>query len=340
MAGSTGGQIENVQDDQGANSFEYGGIYKSTDAGETWKRLNSLNPRPMYFSLLRVDPMDDKYLYVGGVSMYRSTDSGKTFRADAGRGVHADQHALWVDPKDGRHMLVGCDGGFYVTYDRTRNWDQLNTVAIGQFYHVSIAPTKPYRVAGGLQDNGSWMGPAISLNGSGPINEDYGSMWVGATGSSARSIRMTLTWSIPRARTARCRDGIFAPVSGAGFDRWRAGARRRRPGADGEDAAGRVEEAVAAAPLPVGEAEGLAAAGGAGEGTALTGIRPLSFRISIHTSSMRRAIMCSARFHAVTTFRLPRRKSLLPSTGVGLLWRNRRAIPMWCMRVRTMARCG
>ncbi len=171
--GQYGGQIENVQNDQGANSFEYGGIYKSTDAGESWTRINSLNPRPMYFSLLRVDPSDEKYLYVGGVSMYRSTDAGKTFRPDAGRGVHADQHALWIDPKDGRHILVGCDGGFYVTYDRTRNWDHLNTTAIGQFYHVSIAPTKPYRVVGGLQDNGSWMGPAISLNGSGPINEDW-----------------------------------------------------------------------------------------------------------------------------------------------------------------------
>ncbi|HSZ54614.1 MAG TPA: PDZ domain-containing protein [Tepidisphaeraceae bacterium] len=171
--GQYGGQIENVQDDQGPNSFEYGGIYKSTDAGETWKRINSLNPRPMYFSLLRVDPSNDKYLYVGGVSFYRSTDYGKTFRQDAGRGVHADQHALWVDPRDGRHLIVGCDGGFYVSYDRTRNWDQLNTTAIGQFYHVAISLSKPYRVAGGLQDNGSWMGPAISLDGTGPINEDW-----------------------------------------------------------------------------------------------------------------------------------------------------------------------
>ena len=171
--GMYGGQIENVQDDQGPNSFEYGGIYKSTDAGETWTRINSLNPRPMYFSLLRVDPSNEKYLYLGGVSMYRSTDGGKTFRADAGRGVHADQHALWVDPHDGRHMIVGCDGGFYATYDRCRNWDHLNLADIGQFYHVAISLSRPYRVAGGLQDNGSWMGPAISLNGSGPINEDW-----------------------------------------------------------------------------------------------------------------------------------------------------------------------
>jgi S1-C subfamily serine protease/photosystem II stability/assembly factor-like uncharacterized protein len=168
-----GGQMENVQDEQGPNGFEYGGIYKSTDGGETWKRINSLNPRPMYFSLLRVDPSDDKYLYVGGISMYRSKDGGKTFKADASRGVHADQHVLWINPKDGRHMIVGCDGGFYLTHDRAENWDHLNTMAIAQFYHIAICPHQPYRVAGGLQDNGSWCGPSISLSGTGPINEDW-----------------------------------------------------------------------------------------------------------------------------------------------------------------------
>jgi S1-C subfamily serine protease/photosystem II stability/assembly factor-like uncharacterized protein len=173
-----GGQMENVQNDQGPNGFEYGGIYKSTDGGETWTRINSLNPRPMYFSLLKVDPSDEKYLYVGGISMYRSNDGGKTFKSDASRGVHADQHALWIDPKDGRHMVVGCDGGFYVTHDRAENWDHLNTMAIAQFYHVVICPHQPYRVAGGLQDNGSWCGPSLSLDGSGPINED----WVSVAG--------------------------------------------------------------------------------------------------------------------------------------------------------------
>jgi S1-C subfamily serine protease/photosystem II stability/assembly factor-like uncharacterized protein len=172
-AGALGGQVENVQDEQGPNSFEYGGIYKSTDGGETWRRINSLNPRPMYFSNIKCDPKDDRYLYVCGVSLYKSADGGKTFRPDAGRGVHADQHAFWIDPRDGRHMLVGCDGGFYATYDRAANWDHLNTVAIAQFYHVAICPHQPYHVAGGLQDNGSWCGPTVTLNGSGPINEDW-----------------------------------------------------------------------------------------------------------------------------------------------------------------------
>jgi photosystem II stability/assembly factor-like uncharacterized protein len=168
-----GGQLENVQDDQGPDGHEFGGVYKSTDGGESWKRINSLNPRPMYFSQVRVDPSDDQRLFVCGVSLYRSTDGGKTFRSDAGRGVHADQHALWIDPRDGRHILVGCDGGFYVSYDRAATWDHLNTMAIGQFYHVAICPKQPYHVAGGLQDNGSWCGPAASLDGAGPINENW-----------------------------------------------------------------------------------------------------------------------------------------------------------------------
>lgn len=168
------GQSANVQDKQGKDSHEYGGLYRSEDGGETWKRINSINPRPMYFSQVRVDPTDEKYLYVLGVSLSRSSDGGKTFAADGGNGVHPDQHALWIDPRDGRHMVVGCDGGFYVTYDRMARWDHLNTMAIGQFYHVAIdAQSQPYRVIGGLQDNGSWSGPSRSLSGSGPINEDW-----------------------------------------------------------------------------------------------------------------------------------------------------------------------
>jgi photosystem II stability/assembly factor-like uncharacterized protein len=168
-----GGQAANVQDRQGPESFEYGGIYKSTDGGESWSRINSLNPRPMYFSQIRVDPSDEKYLYALGVSLHRSKDGGQTFTDDGSNGVHPDQHALWIDPKDGRHMIVGCDGGFYVTYDRMENWEHLNHMAIGQFYHVALDSKHPYRVFGGLQDNATWGGPSRSLDGSGPLNTDW-----------------------------------------------------------------------------------------------------------------------------------------------------------------------
>jgi photosystem II stability/assembly factor-like uncharacterized protein len=168
-----GGQRENVQNQQGPDNFQYGGLYKSTDDGETWTRLNSINPRPMYFSQVRVDPTDDNHLYVLGISLYRSTNGGKTFKPDGGNGVHPDQHCLWIDPRDSRHMIVGCDGGFYATYDRMAHWDFLNHLAIGQFYCVAVDSRRPYHVYGGLQDNGSWGGPSHSLNNSGPVNDDW-----------------------------------------------------------------------------------------------------------------------------------------------------------------------
>ena len=167
------GQQPNIQEFQGEDGQEYGGVYRSDDAGATWKRINSLNPRPMYFSQVRVDPMDERYLYVLGVSLYRSRDGGKTFKPDGSDQVHADQHALWINPRDGRHMVLGCDGGFYATYDRMDTWDHLNHKAIAQFYHVAVDSRTPYRALGGLQDNGSWSGPSQGLAGSGPINEDW-----------------------------------------------------------------------------------------------------------------------------------------------------------------------
>jgi photosystem II stability/assembly factor-like uncharacterized protein len=167
------GQTENVQDQQGPDGFQNGGVYKSTDGGESWTRVNSVNPRPMYFSQIRVDPNDDKLIYVLGVELYRSTDGGANFKRDV-RGVHADQHALWINLRDSRHMILGCDGGFYATYDRMAHWDHLNHLAIGQFYHAAV-DVRPhnYYVYGGLQDNGSWGGPSQTRTFTGPVNEDW-----------------------------------------------------------------------------------------------------------------------------------------------------------------------
>lgn len=168
-----GGQKENVQNRQGKDGFEYGGIYKSTDGGDSWVRINSLNPRPMYFSEIRIDPSNEKKLYVCGVAFHYSFDGGKTFKNDGGRGVHADLHAVWVNPKNGRHLLVGCDGGVYVTYDSMKNFDHLNHVAMGQFYHVAVDSRPNYRVYGGLQDNGTWGGPSFTKSNGGPVNSDW-----------------------------------------------------------------------------------------------------------------------------------------------------------------------
>ena len=169
-----GGQRENMQDQQGPDGTDFGGLYKSTDGGENWTRINSVNPRPMYYSQVRVDPSDNNYLYVLGTSLYRSKDGGETFTSDGGsNGIHVDHHAMWIDPDDGRHMLLGNDGGLFLTCDRMDNWDHLDHFAIGQFYHVTVDSTRNYKVYGGLQDNGSWGGPSRVRNGRGPINEDW-----------------------------------------------------------------------------------------------------------------------------------------------------------------------
>lgn len=168
-----GGQRENVQDTQGPDGFQTGGIYRSADGGETWQRVNSLNPRPMYFSQVRVDPSDDRIVYVLGIRLHISTNGGKSFAPNGQRVVHDDAHALWINHRDGRHLIIGTDGGTYVSYDRAAKWDYLNTMALGQFYHVCVDNRKPYRVYGGLQDNGSWGGPSMALDGRGPINADW-----------------------------------------------------------------------------------------------------------------------------------------------------------------------
>ncbi len=171
--GRLAGQAANVQDQQGPDGVNTGGIYKSTDAGETWTRINSLNDRPFYFSVVRVDPSDEKIIYSLGVGMWRSTDGGKTFTSQGiNTGLHSDQHDLWIDPKDGRHIIVGTDGGFYVSYDRATHWEHLNHFALGQFYHVAVDNRRPYRAFGGLQDNGTWGIPSQTLRPSGPSNPD------------------------------------------------------------------------------------------------------------------------------------------------------------------------
>jgi len=173
FSASLGGQQENVQDQQGENAAEFGGLYKSTDAGDTWERINSINPRPMYYSQVRIDPSDENNIYILGTSLYKSKDGGKTFSDDGhGNEVHVDHHSLWIDPRDSSHIILGNDGGLYVTYDRMKSWDHHNHIAIGQFYHVGLDATQDYKVYGGLQDNGSWGGPRRSRSGS-VINSDW-----------------------------------------------------------------------------------------------------------------------------------------------------------------------
>jgi photosystem II stability/assembly factor-like uncharacterized protein len=136
------------------------GVYRSDDAGATWRKLSSVNPRPMYFSQIRVDPQSDSRVYVLGVQLHVSDDGGRTFRNDGARFIHVDFHAMWIDPNNSSHLMIGGDGGVGISYDRSQTYVWLNNMPIGQFYHVAFDLQSPYTVCGGLQDNNTWCGPS------------------------------------------------------------------------------------------------------------------------------------------------------------------------------------
>ena len=152
---------------------EKGGIYRSEDRGETWHKMSDTDPRPSYYSQVRIDPNNDLRIWVLGASMYFSEDGGKTFSTRRVQKIHGDFHALWIDPADSNHILAGSDGGIHWSYDNGKTWDFLNNIAIGQFYEISLDNQKPYQICGGLQDNGSWCGPSATLSRDGIGNQDW-----------------------------------------------------------------------------------------------------------------------------------------------------------------------
>ncbi|MGH7471277.1 MAG: WD40/YVTN/BNR-like repeat-containing protein, partial [Longimicrobiales bacterium] len=135
------------------------GLYRSQDGGDTWEWMAADNTRPFYYSQVRVDPRDPNRVYWSSTPVKYSNDGGRT-AGNTTIGIHVDHHAMWIDPSDGNHIVVGNDGGIGVTWDRGGNWDFVNTMALGQFYNISFDMGMPYRVCGGLQDNGSWCGPS------------------------------------------------------------------------------------------------------------------------------------------------------------------------------------
>jgi photosystem II stability/assembly factor-like uncharacterized protein len=150
-----------------------GGVYRSEDRGESWSKMSSTNPRPSYYSKIRIDPQSDRRIWVLGASMYTSEDGGKTFKTDVVDKIHGDFHALWIDPANPDHMLLGSDGGIHVSYDRGRSWDFVNTIPLAQFYEVALDNQRPYHVYGGLQDNGSWEAPSRTFFRQGISNDEW-----------------------------------------------------------------------------------------------------------------------------------------------------------------------
>jgi photosystem II stability/assembly factor-like uncharacterized protein len=162
---------------------ETGGIFRSEDKGKTWVKVNDLVPRPFYYGQIRVDPNDDNNVFVLGVQLSGSTDGGKIFTT-TGRGTHSDHHAMWVDPMNSDHIILGGDGGLYVSQDRGKSFQPKRGLVMGQFYGVAVDMQSPYRVYGGLQDNGSWGGPSSTKYSDGITTADWRS-YLGGDGFQA-----------------------------------------------------------------------------------------------------------------------------------------------------------
>ena len=145
-------------------------LYASSDGGETWDKKSATQNvtwRPFYFSLIKTDPADDKRIYRPGLTFSFSDDSGESWKDASFEGgwVHSDHHALWINPSNKNHLIIGNDGGVYQSLDRGNSWTMFKNLPLSMFYHVACDFQNPYCVYGGLQDNGSWYAREKSVDG-------------------------------------------------------------------------------------------------------------------------------------------------------------------------------
>ena len=152
-------------------------LARSTDGGKSWTKINEnydVNSRPFYFADIRVDPELPDRIYDLATALRVSNDAGKTFGLLAPfREVHPDHHALWINPRNASHMIVGNDGGVSISYDRGATWRFVGNLPVAQYYHINVDMDKPYHIYGGMQDNGSWRGPSQVWENGGIRNQHW-----------------------------------------------------------------------------------------------------------------------------------------------------------------------
>ncbi|MHC5111856.1 MAG: WD40/YVTN/BNR-like repeat-containing protein [Planctomycetota bacterium] len=152
-----------------------GGIFRSEDRGESWaKRSGYVASSPQYYNEIVCDPQDEDRFYSLDTFMHATEDGGKTMKRVARMYRHVDDHAMWIDPGNTDHMLVGCDGGIYESWDGAANWQFKPNLPVTQFYRVSVDNSTPfYYVYGGTQDNNSQGGPSRTTDRAGITNADW-----------------------------------------------------------------------------------------------------------------------------------------------------------------------
>ena len=152
-----------------------GGFFRSLNRGATWEKRNKYMSRsPQYYNRIFADPKDVDKVYSLDTRTKVTVDGGKTFRDLGNKNRHVDDHALWIDPNDTRHLIIGGDGGIYESFDSGKYWLFKNNLPVTQFYRVSVDNTLPfYYVYGGTQDNNSMGGPSRTINADGIVNSDW-----------------------------------------------------------------------------------------------------------------------------------------------------------------------
>ncbi|MFZ9660454.1 MAG: WD40/YVTN/BNR-like repeat-containing protein [Chitinophagaceae bacterium] len=160
------------------------GLYRSNDGGYNWELINSdpqwVTNRPFYFQDIAVDPQNENRLWLIYQMISASEDGGKSFNVVIPyNGIHPDHHAFWINPKNGSFIIDGNDGGIGVTRDRGKTWIFDEKIPVGQFYHINVDNEIPYHVMGGMQDNGSWRGPAYTWMTGGIKNYFWDNLWGG-----------------------------------------------------------------------------------------------------------------------------------------------------------------
>ncbi len=151
-----------------------GGVFRSNDKGATWERRNEFDVGAMYYARVIADPRNVDRIFVMNVSLRESLDGGKTLHKVNELNHHGDNHAIWIDPENTKHWLLGSDGGMYETYDDARSWEFKANLPTVQFYDVAVDNALPfYNVCGGTQDNFSWCGPTRTRNVNGIMNSDW-----------------------------------------------------------------------------------------------------------------------------------------------------------------------
>ncbi len=151
-----------------------GGIYRSNDSGESWTKRNPFSGLPMYYAQVVADPAVADRLYMMDTMVRVSDDGGANIRNVGERSKHVDTHAWWIDPDDSDHIIAGCDGGVYETWDRGALWRHITNLSITQFYNVEVDNASPvYNIYGGTQDNSTIGGPSRTQRVQGSTNGDW-----------------------------------------------------------------------------------------------------------------------------------------------------------------------